>query len=97
MGIECYVDADFEDGWNITTSADADKVMSRTGFEITYANCPIYRASSLQTEISLSTQSRINCYDICIMQSDTTYDSYERITYYLSSIHKQTKLLLYGP
>ncbi len=53
MGIECYVDADFAGGWNITTSADVDKVMSRTGFVITYANCPIYWASHLQTEIAL--------------------------------------------
>jgi hypothetical protein len=27
MGIECYVDADFAGGWNITTSTDADNVM----------------------------------------------------------------------
>ncbi len=32
-----------------------DKVMSRTGFVITYANWPIYWASCLQTEIALST------------------------------------------
>jgi hypothetical protein len=55
MGIEYYVDADFAGGWNITTSADADNVMSRIGFVITYANCPIYWASHLQTEIALST------------------------------------------
>jgi hypothetical protein len=29
--------------------------MSRTGFVITYANCPIYWASRLQTEIAPST------------------------------------------
>jgi hypothetical protein len=55
MGIECYIDEDFAGGWNITTSADADNIMSRTGFVITYANCPIYWASRLQTEIALST------------------------------------------
>jgi hypothetical protein len=55
MGIECYVDADFAGDWNITTSADADNVMSRTGFVITYANRPNYWASCLQTEIALST------------------------------------------
>ncbi len=55
MGTECYVDADFAGGWNIITSADADNLMSRTGFVITYANCPNYRASCLQTEIALST------------------------------------------
>jgi hypothetical protein len=55
MGIECYVDADCAGGCNITTSANADNVISRTGFVITYANCPIYWASRLQTEIALST------------------------------------------
>ncbi len=55
MGIECYVDADFAGGWNLTISANADNVMSCTGFVITYANCPIYCASCLQTEIALST------------------------------------------
>jgi hypothetical protein len=57
MDIECCVDADFAGGWNITTSADADNVMSHTGIVITYAyaNCPIYWANHLQTEIALST------------------------------------------
>jgi hypothetical protein len=95
MGIECYVDANFAGGWNITTSTNADNVMSRTGFVTTYANCPIYWASHLQTKNSSKhSRSRIYCNVICITQSDTTYDTYERITYYLSSAHKQTKLLL---
>jgi hypothetical protein len=55
MGIECYVDADFAGGWNIATSANADNIMSHTGFIITYANCPIYWASRLQIKIALST------------------------------------------
>jgi hypothetical protein len=55
MGIECYVDADFAGGWNITTPTDADNGMSSTGFVILYANCPIYWASCLQIEIALST------------------------------------------
>jgi hypothetical protein len=55
MGIECNVDADFAGGWNITTSANADNVMSHTGFVINYANCPIYLASRLKTEIALNT------------------------------------------
>ena len=55
MGMECYVDAGFAGGWNRTTSANADNIMSCTGFVITYAICPIYWASCLQTEIALST------------------------------------------
>jgi hypothetical protein len=82
-----HVDADFAGGCNITTSTDADNVMSGTGFVITYANCPIYWASCLQTEIALSAAKAEHCTVICITQSDTTYDTYERITYYLSSAH----------
>ena len=55
MGIDCYVDADFEGGWNTSTSSDAENVMSRTVFVMTYVNCPLYWASRLQTEIALST------------------------------------------
>ena len=54
-GLECYVDADFAGGWTNADANDADNVMSRTGFIIMYANCPIYWVSKLQTEIALST------------------------------------------
>jgi len=54
-GLECYVDADFAGGWASADADDADNVMSRTGFIIMYANCPIYWRSALQTEIALST------------------------------------------
>lgn len=54
-GLECYVDADFAGGWSSADADDADNVMSRTGFIIMYANCPIYWVSKLQTEIALST------------------------------------------
>jgi len=54
-GLECYVDADFAGGWTQADASDAENVMSRTGFVIMYANCPIYWKSSLQTEIALST------------------------------------------
>ena len=54
-GLECYVDADFAGGWDITDPHDASNLMSRTGFVIKYADCPIYWKSKLQTEIALST------------------------------------------
>ena len=54
-GLECYVDADFAGGWSQSDAEDAETVMSRTGFVIMYANCPVYWKSSLQTEIALST------------------------------------------
>jgi len=54
-GIECYVDADFAGGWSQADSDNAENVMSRTGYVITYAGCPILWGSKLQTEIALST------------------------------------------
>jgi len=41
-GLECYVDADFAGGWDQTNPYDASNLMSRSGFVIKYANCPIY-------------------------------------------------------
>jgi hypothetical protein len=79
------------------TSLSSTKVYIKqtrhTGFVITYATCPIHWASCLQTEITLSI-AEADYITICVTQNDTTYDTYERITYYLSSAHKQPKLLL---
>ena len=54
-GLEVYVDADFAGGWSAADSSNADNVLSRTGFVICYANCPVMWCSKLQTEIALST------------------------------------------
>ena len=54
-GLEVYVDADFAGGWVSADANSADNVLSRTGFIICYANCPIIWCSKLQTEIALST------------------------------------------
>jgi hypothetical protein len=48
------------------------------------------------TENALSTAEE-EYITICVTQSDTTYDTHERITHYLSSAHKQTGLLLERP
>jgi len=53
-GIEVYVDADFAGGWSCADSDNADNVLSRTGFVICYANCPLIWWSKLLTEIALS-------------------------------------------
>jgi hypothetical protein len=55
IGLECYVDADFAGGWSQADSDNAEIVLSRTGYVIMYANCPIHWVSCLQTEIALST------------------------------------------
>ena len=55
LGLECYVDADFAGGWQHADAESAESVMSRTGYILMYANCPIHWVSKLQTEIALST------------------------------------------
>ena len=54
-GLECYVDADFAGGWSSGEYTNPECVLSRTGFVIMYAGCPITWCSKLQTEIALST------------------------------------------
>ena len=54
-GVQCFVDADFAEGWAKADANNPDNVLSRTGFVIFYANCPLLWASRLQTEITLST------------------------------------------
>ena len=54
-GIEVFVDADFAGAWNKADSNNPENVLSRTGFVIFYAGCPILWSSKLQTEIALST------------------------------------------
>ena len=49
------MDADFAGGWATGDSTQPEIVLSRTGFVISYAGCPIYWCSKLQTEIALST------------------------------------------
>ena len=53
--LEVYADADFTGGWDKADCNNADNVLSRTGFVICYANCPIVWCSKLQAEIALST------------------------------------------
>ena len=54
-GIVCHVDADFAGNWNSAEGNNPASVLSRTGFMIMYANCPLYWQSKLQSEIALST------------------------------------------
>lgn len=54
-GLEVYVDADFAGGWKDGDHSSPESVLSRTGFIICFAGCPITWTSKLQTEIALST------------------------------------------
>ena len=52
--LEVFVDVSFAGEWNKHWSDEPTSVMSRTGYVIKYANCPIICFSKLQTEIALS-------------------------------------------
>ena len=54
-GIECFVDADFAGSWQIEDSQDPISAMSRTGYVICFAGCPVLWVSKLQSVCSLST------------------------------------------
>ena len=54
-GLECFVDADFAGGWKDGDHSSPESVLSRTGYVIMYAGCPITWGSKMQTEIALST------------------------------------------
>ena len=49
------MDADFAGTWSSTTTEDPNALKSRTGYVITFASCPVFWCSKLQTEIALST------------------------------------------
>ena len=55
MGIKCYVDSNLSYGWNQEEGKDPGLVLSRTGYVITYDNCPIIWEIRQQTKIKLST------------------------------------------
>ena len=51
-----YADADFSGNWNKSTAPeDSSTAKSRTGYFISFANCPIIWISKLQTQVALST------------------------------------------
>ena len=53
--INTYVDASFAGEWNTEWSGEPSSVISRTGYVVCYADCPVIWSSKLQTEIALST------------------------------------------
>jgi hypothetical protein len=53
--LNMFVDADFAGLWHQEFSDLRDCALSRTGYIITYCDCPVHWASRLQTEVALST------------------------------------------
>ena len=54
-GFKCYVDADWAGNWAKDQPNNPAGALSRTGYLITYANCPIVWGSKMQTLVALST------------------------------------------
>ena len=40
-GIDCYVDADFVDGWDQAHASNTENAMSHMEYVITYVGCPV--------------------------------------------------------
>jgi hypothetical protein len=55
LKVDCYVDADFAGLWGIEPDQDPVSVKSRSGYLITFMNCPLLWVSKLQSQIALST------------------------------------------
>ena len=55
LQVDCYVDADFAGLWKVEDDQDPLCVKSRSGYLITFMNCPLLWTSKLQTQIALST------------------------------------------
>ena len=50
-GLECFVDSDFAGDWKDSDKGSTVSVLSRTGFVIMFAGCPVTWISKLQIEI----------------------------------------------
>ena len=46
-GTKCYVDSDFADGWSQADADNSENFMSRTGYVIMCAGCPVLCCSKL--------------------------------------------------
>jgi histone deacetylase 1/2 len=53
-GLECYVDADFAGGYRKEDTSNPRDLLSRCGYVIKYANCPIVWSSKLLSTLSMS-------------------------------------------
>lgn len=53
--LDAFCDSDFAGTWTRDTSHLRSSALSRTGYVLTYANCPVLWVSKLQTEVALST------------------------------------------
>ncbi len=54
-GLECFMDDNFASNWNSQHKMNPENVLSRTGYVVMFADCPVLWSSKLQTEIALYT------------------------------------------
>ena len=68
--VDCYADADFAGLWGHADPQDPISARSKTGFVVTFANCPLLWVSKLHTENDLS----------------TLYSEYVELSYYVRAL-----------
>ena len=61
MAVDCYVDAYFTEVWGRENTQDTFFSKIRTLFVATFASCPIFWVSKLQTYTDLSTLNSYCC------------------------------------
>jgi len=84
--IDAYPDADFAGMFGHEDHTDPAYTKSRTGFIITFADCPVFWQSKLQTEMALSTmEAKILAFSACCRELFHIMDM-------VSSVTKSVKL-----
>ncbi len=71
--IDAYPDADFAGMYGHEDNTDPACAKSCTGFIITFAECPVFWQSKLQTETALSTMESKNHSSFCMLQRAVSY------------------------
>ena len=86
-GIECYVDANFSGGWSQADADNEENVMSRTGYIIMYAGCPVLWCSKSQTQMISSTTEVENIALSQAMRKVVPFMEMMKEVYFMFDIH----------
>ena len=79
--IDAYPDADFAGMFGHEDHTDPACAKSRTGFIITFADCPVFWQSKLQTETALSTiEAKFIALSACCRELFPTMDIVSSVT-----------------
>ncbi len=102
-GLECYVNADFAGGWSQADAHNSGNILSRTGYIIMYANCPILWFSLLHTDIALITAeaeyialSQVLCNVIPLItllkEINNLFSMHVEVSTFVCKVHKDNQL-----